>query len=105
MAPEILKRRAYDYKCDIWSLGVILYQMLYGCPPFQPKPGQTIADLQLLIENAPLRFPEDVPVSEEAKSLLRQMLVVDEKKRIGFDQFFDSVWLNASQHVTPQGPQ
>jgi len=34
MAPEILERREYNEKCDIWSLGVIIYEMLFGVNPF-----------------------------------------------------------------------
>lgn len=34
MAPEIFIQRRYDEKCDIWSLGVILYCLLTGQPPF-----------------------------------------------------------------------
>jgi serine/threonine-protein kinase ULK/ATG1 len=34
MAPEILMNKFYDKKCDIWSLGIIMYQLVYGKLPF-----------------------------------------------------------------------
>ena len=37
MAPEILKGRPYTQKADIWSMGVLLYEMLYGFMPFEAK--------------------------------------------------------------------
>lgn len=37
MAPEILKGKDYNIKADIWSLGCVLYEMLYGCCPYEEK--------------------------------------------------------------------
>ncbi len=34
MAPEILSKRAHDQTVDIWALGVLLYELLHGYPPF-----------------------------------------------------------------------
>ena len=44
MAPEILKNEDYNSKCDLWSLGVIIYQLLFKCLPF---PGRNDKDLLL----------------------------------------------------------
>jgi len=43
MAPEILKKRKYDYKVDLWALGILFYQMLFGYPPFT---GTDLLDLR-----------------------------------------------------------
>lgn len=37
MAPEILRMEQYDERCDTWSLGIMLYQLLYGKLPFAPS--------------------------------------------------------------------
>ena len=37
MAPEILLGKVYDKKCDLWSIGVIIYQMVFGKYPFPAK--------------------------------------------------------------------
>jgi serine/threonine protein kinase len=37
MAPQILERTQYTTKCDIWSLGIIFYEMLFGYPPWKAR--------------------------------------------------------------------
>lgn len=44
LAPEILKKDAYDEKCDIWALGVVLFIMLSGIPPFDAPTDEELFD-------------------------------------------------------------
>jgi serine/threonine protein kinase len=43
MAPEIINKDMYDYKIDIWSLGILLYELLHGYSPFRAKDFNSIA--------------------------------------------------------------
>ena len=87
MAPEILRHERYDARADLWSLGAIVYELLFGRPPYTgSNPMQLLAN----IENAPpfVDFPECVKVSAECESLLRLVLVRDPVDRILPDKFF-----------------
>lgn len=79
MAPEVLKGMIYDIRADIWSLGVILYEMLYGLCPYEES---TIPKLVSLIDNTILRFPNDVVVSENVKALIKKMLTIKYRERL-----------------------
>lgn len=93
MAPEILnKNENYNEKCDIWSLGVIIYKLLFGKYPFYPKEN-TLEELKNEVNKGQLNFPNEVPISEEARNLIRSMLCVDQEKRIGFDELFKNQWI------------
>lgn len=83
MAPQVLKGEVYTMKADIWSLGVVLYEMLYGFCPFEEK---TIARLISLIDESTVVFPSNVKISKKAQDLLKRMLVKDHFKRIGWQQ-------------------
>lgn len=52
IAPEVLLK-SYDEKCDIWSCGVILYMIIFGCPPFT---GADEVEIMRKIINDPIKF-------------------------------------------------
>lgn len=54
MAPEILKGAKYDAKVDLWSLGAILHELIYGRPPFK---AQNHVDLLKKIERYSIQLP------------------------------------------------
>ncbi|OZJ04910.1 hypothetical protein BZG36_02517 [Bifiguratus adelaidae] len=73
MAPEILfdSQNGHSYEVDIWSLGIILYTMLVGRPPFATEDTKEICRK---IKENDYEFPSSPPVSSAARDLVRQLL-------------------------------
>ncbi|BES98186.1 serine threonine-protein kinase [Nesidiocoris tenuis] len=66
IAPEVFLQTGYGTSCDWWSLGVIMYEMLIGYPPFcSENPQETYRKVMAWRDT--LVFPPEVPISEEAK--------------------------------------
>ena len=70
-------------KVDVWSSGIIFFQMLYGRKPFADNQTQTaIYREQIIIKEASnLEFPATPKVSEEAKAFIRACLTYDKASR------------------------
>ncbi|OIW00120.1 hypothetical protein TanjilG_29110 [Lupinus angustifolius] len=98
MAPEVLKRN-YGPEVDIWSAGVILYILLCGVPPFwaESEQGVALAILRGVIDFKREPWPQ---ISESAKSLVRQMLEPDPKKRLTAQQVLEHSWLQNAKKAS-----
>lgn len=106
VAPEVLGPEKYDKSCDMWSLGVIMYILLCGFPPFYSNTGQAISPgMKRRIRMGQYEFPnpEWAEVSEEAKQLINQLLKTDPNERMTINQFMNHPWINQSM-VVPQTP-
>ncbi|KAE8611921.1 hypothetical protein XENTR_v10012637 [Xenopus tropicalis] len=106
VAPEVLGPEKYDKSCDMWSLGVIMYILLCGYPPFYSNTGQAISPgMKKRIRMGQYEFPapEWNDVSQEAQQMIQHLLKTDPTERMSITQFMNHPWINQSM-VVPQTP-
>ncbi|KAL7432804.1 hypothetical protein ACHAXH_001871 [Discostella pseudostelligera] len=96
VAPELLKHHPYDQSADCWSLGVIIFFLLVGYLPFHHKDQH---ELFKIIRLGKFNFAKKfwAGISEEAKSLIQQLLDVDPTTRYTATQALNSKWLERAQ--------
>jgi calcium/calmodulin-dependent protein kinase I len=102
VAPEVINGKKYGKEVDVWSLGVILYILLCGYPPFRQE---NRAKMFKAIRKGDYVF--DSPwwdeVSDDAKDVVQRMLTVNAAERITLSQLMEHPWLKDSIHrdLTP----
>lgn len=120
MAPEVVdawvgESFKYDKKCDLWSLGTILYIMLCGYPPFygqcgedcgweKGEPCQDCQDsLFTRIQEGIFDFPDNewFNISPDAKDLIQKLLVRNPRKRLSAVEVLHHPWVQTSPAPTP----
>jgi len=90
MAPEICNNMQYTIKADLWSIGVLLYEMVTGNPPYCAR---NHLELIKKLMREEFRFPSYLAISPECKELITRLLTKDPEDRINWDDFFHHVWL------------
>lgn len=87
IAPEVLEGKSgHSYEVDIWSLGVIIYTLIIGKPPFETSDVKTT--YKRIRMNA-YSFPDHVPISEPAKDLISKILIGDPSSRPTLDDILN----------------
>ena len=73
-APEIWRQETYDSKVDVWSIGVVFYELFYGESPFKDCSTYN----EIMITNFQKLFPvEDKPITDECYNFLKSCLEID----------------------------
>ncbi|KAI8340236.1 kinase-like domain-containing protein [Chlamydoabsidia padenii] len=112
IAPEVIKGCGHSSLVDWWTLGVLVYEMLYGTTPFKGsnrnKTFASIMDHDITFNNQPA--PYESPVSNQCRDLIRKLLQKDEHKRLGSragasdvksHPFFKSINFALLRHLEP----
>lgn len=82
LAPETINGSGQDEMSDWWSLGCILFECLYGYPPFHAETPEQVFQ-NILDRKIDWPDDEDCPVTPEAKDLMNRLMCLDPKERLG----------------------
>ena len=92
MAPEIMMNRPYNEKSDLWSVGVMMYQLYYREVPFEGNSENEI--LQKIQLNKGRKHPDDPDLDD----LINKLLVVDDKYRLSWNEYFNHPFFTGKEN-------
>lgn len=97
MAPEIfdLPEGGYDFRCDMWSVGVVVYCLLGGYLPFEGD----IRAIAKKVKKGKFKFHDEYwkDISTSAKSMISQMLQVNTNKRLSAEAALSCEWMGLDE--------
>ena len=89
MSPELIEHRGYNKEIDVWSLGILLYEMIHGYSPFRPNKAKfNEKDVFENIKKHDLKFGKKV--SERCKNLIYNLLAFNKNKRYKVEDIYNS---------------
>lgn len=91
IAPEVLggKQTGHSFEVDIWAIGIMMYALLVGKPPFQAKDVNVIYER---IKRTEYAFPPDKPISDNAKHLIKSLLSLNPLHRPTINEILEFPW-------------
>ena len=87
MSPEVIMQNKYDYKCDIWSLGITSIEMAEGEPPFSKVKGYWV--LKKIITHPPKGLKNKEKWSKEFNDFIEKCLIYEPEKRPSAKELLD----------------
>jgi serine/threonine protein kinase len=96
LAPEMVRKQGHDTGVDIWSIGVLLFELIAGYAPFT---GANQEELFSNIKKLKINWPNDFPPL--AKNLISKILKVNPKERISLDEIINHAWFEKNPETKP----
>ncbi|CAK61716.1 unnamed protein product (macronuclear) [Paramecium tetraurelia] len=102
MSPQLLEGKEYSNKCDIWSLGLVLYELLFGRTPWLCRSFDTYL---MEIQTKPLQFPYEIEISANVKDFIKRCLKIEEQNRMSWTELLKHPMLQAQGKLKRQATQ
>ena len=96
IAPEMLMKKGHDTRVDIWSIGILMFELLSGYSPFVAKSNQ---ELYQNIRRLKIQWPKDMPPL--AKNLISKILKLNPLDRPSFDEILNHQWFKNTKMIKP----
>ena len=96
IAPEMLMKKGHDTRVDIWSIGILMFELLSGYSPFVAKTNQ---ELYQNIRRLKIQWPKDMPPL--AKNLISKILKLNPLDRPSFDEILNHQWFKQTKIIKP----
>lgn len=94
LSPEIITSREYDDTVDVWALGILIYELIVGTPPFEEESKEMTYKR---IVRGTVLFPSEKTISDPAKNLIRRILVQEPKKRLSLRAIKEHPWIQMNR--------
>lgn len=98
MAPEMFGDKSYSETVDIWSIGILLYEMLYGLNPFYKVKDKQELEKFMISDDEEIQVPpkycRNTEISEVCINLMKLLLQKNASIRISFDELYLHEWFN-----------
>ena len=88
LSPEVILGTGHDRTADWWSYGILIFEMLFGLPPFYCENNEKM--YQYII-HADLKFPKRIHISDECKDFISKLLIKNKDERLGSKNDFDEI--------------